>query len=412
MFRILLKLAFKNVFRRKLQTYLLGSMIAITTFALFAMVGLQTGAFRLIEDSYTSVFFGDIQIRNVAYDDLDDFDQLLDLNKTTKLTKYMNNQFEQDVFFASRYIHWGILDVNNKNYTFQLIGIDPKNEQNVSIIDDNMQAGQFLNNAPNTVMMGAQMANFLGVSVNDEITIMTTDIYDSFVIDVFRVVGIYKSGDNLLDKNSLFINKKYFADNIVYDDNLVTNITVRLNNSYQRQYIVQQLQQLAGSDVEVLPWDEILPDIKQVINFQLTVSMFYYLMLVLVVAFSVLNAMVLSTFKRNYEFGILQALGLRSANLGWLLFFENFILSTVFVAIGSIVGIIFVIYFSKVGIPLPSLASSEDTPLTLLSHVLYPDPTSALLLIGPVLMYICVMLSIVPSLIRLKKANPIKSLTT
>lgn len=202
------KIAFRNVIRRKLQTIALGSMMGLTTFAIFAMVGVQTGAFRLLEDSYTQVFNGDIQVRNVAWEDLSDFENMLSNTDVAGMVPILNNFKKTKVYFAKRYINFGLADVNDKQYSFQFIGIEPQLEKNISIVSKKMATGNFLDGKnPNDIIIGQDLADFLKVQVGDEITIMTTDVYDSFVIDAFKVKGIYKIGDELMDKSSVFISK-------------------------------------------------------------------------------------------------------------------------------------------------------------------------------------------------------------
>lgn len=406
------KIALRNVIRRKLQTIALGAMMGLTTFAIFAMVGVQTGAFRLLEDSYTQVFNGDIQVRNVAYEELDDFEDMLSNSDVAGIQTVLKNFKKTKVYFAKRYINFGLADVNDRNYSFQLIGIEPQLEKNISIVSKKMVVGTFLDNKnPNNIIIGQELADFLKVKVGDEMTIMTTDIYDSFVIDAFKVQGIYKIGDDLMDKSSVFISKKYFDDNVVYDANHMTNITIKLQDPSYRSELKKLLKAKANKVTNVLSWDEILPEIQQVIEFEFSVSMVFYFTLAIIVAFTLLNSMMLATIKRAPEFGILSAMGLDASYLKWILIFENAILATCFVLLGTMLGMAFVLYFSKAGIPLPSLAESADKPLTLIDNILYPNPRNPLLLFGPLIIFSSCMLSVIPPVLRLRKLNPVQSLT-
>ncbi len=406
------KIALRNVIRRKLQTIALGSMMALTTFAIFAMVGVQTGAFRLLEDSYTQVFNGDIQIRNIAYEDEKDFEKMLSDNDIANIVTVLNDFHNTKVYFTKRYINFGLADVNDKNYSFQLIGIEPQSEKNISIISKKIVTGAFLDDKNlNDIIIGQDLADFLKVKVGDEMTIMTTDIYDSFVIDAFKIKGIYKIGDDLMDKSSAFISKKYFDDNIVYGNNKMTNITIRLQDPTYRDQLKTLLKAKANKITNVLSWNEIMPEIQQVIEFDFSTSMVFYFTLAIIVAFTLLNSMMLATIKRAPEFGILSAMGLDSSYFKWVLIFENLILATSFVLIGTILGMIFVIYFSKAGIPLPALAESDGNPLTFIDNILYPNPRNPLLLFGPFIIFFSCMLSVIPPVLRLRKLNPVQSLT-
>ncbi len=413
MYGILFTIALRNILRRRLQTFLLGIMIALSTFTLFAMVGVQSGAYKLIEDSYTQVFNGDIQIRNALYEDIEDFDKLLPTSDIVIAEQLMDDFQNTKVFHTRRYIHFALGEYMDKNYNFTLVGIKPQQEKYTSKIFDSIQSGFYLDeNSYNDILIGSDLANYFGVSLGSEIVLMTMDIYDSFVIDVFKVKGIYKTGDGFLDKSAAFIHANYFMDNIVYSNNNISNVTIKLLNSNYRADLLRALQDKLPSNSVAMSWDQVLPEIKQTIQFQFSVSMTFYILFVILIAFSLLNAMMLATVKRMPEFGIYFALGLDNKNFKWILFFENFILCTIFVTIGVVLGLCFVFYFSSYGIPLPALTEDKERPLTLLGNMLYPNPKDPLLFVGPALVYISCLLSIIPPVLKLMRSNPVQAITS
>ncbi len=415
MFKLLFRISLRNVIRRKLQTSLLFLMILLTNLAIFAMVGMQTGAYKLIEDSYTQIFYGDIQVKHKNYESKeDDFTTFLQQEDITNLTKELKTLEGNELFYSQRYVHFALADSNEKNYAFQLVGIEPSKEANVSVVSSKIIEGNYLEKDDYTgILIGKDLANFFNLKTGDEITLMTSDVYDSFVIEVFTIKGIYQTGDAFLDKSNAFINFEYFQDNITYSYNTLTNITIKLKDSNKRAEIIQKLSNIEdnNSNAKVISWSEILPDIKQTINFQFTVSMFFYVILVAIVGFAILNALVLSTMKRMQEFGILYAIGLNKKYFKYILIIENTIITTCAVVLASCLGMAFVLYFANNGIPLPSAGRHSDRPITLISNMIYPNPNNPLLFVGPLLMYVFATLSSIPALLKLAKSNPIETIT-
>ncbi len=413
MLKLLFKISLRNVIRRKLQTSLLFFMILLTNLAIFAMVGMQTGAYKLIEDSYTQIFYGDIQIKHKDYESKeDDFTTFLQQEDITNLTNKLKTLEGNELFYSPRYIHFALADSNEKNYAFQLVGINPGKEANVSIVASKIIEGSYLTKDDYTgILIGKDLASFFNLKAGDEITLMTSDIYESFVIEVFTIKGIYQTGDAFLDKTNAFINFEYFQDNITYSNNTLTNITIKLKDSNKRAEIIEKLSDIKANNTKVISWSEILPDIKQTINFQFTVSMFFYVILVAIVGFAILNALVLSTMKRIPEFGILYAIGLNKKYFKYILIIENTIITTCAVVLASCLGMAFVLYFANNGIPLPSAGKSPDRPITLISNMIYPNPNNPLLLVGPLLMYVFATLSSIPAVLKLAKSNPIETIT-
>jgi ABC-type antimicrobial peptide transport system permease subunit len=63
--------------------------------------------------------------------------------------------------------------------------------------------------------------------------------------------------------------------------------------------------------LEVMPWNEILPELKSAIDAKRRNQSAIFLVVFLIVALGVLNTMTMSTFERIREFGVLASLGTR-----------------------------------------------------------------------------------------------------
>ena len=73
----------------------------------------------------------------------------------------------------------------------------------------------------------------------------------------------------------------------------------------------------AGHDALVLlDWETLLPGLKQAIQADFISAWIMYAVLIVLVAFGMLNTMLMSVLERTHEFGILLALGVRTASWG------------------------------------------------------------------------------------------------
>ena len=73
-----------------------------------------------------------------------------------------------------------------------------------------------------------------------------------------------------------------------------------------------------GQDLVVHDWDALVPGLKQAIQADLASAWFMYGVLVVLVAFSVLNTQLMSVLERTKEFGIVMSLGVSPGRLGRL----------------------------------------------------------------------------------------------
>lgn len=412
--KIILKLALRNVLRRKLQSYLLGFMIAFTTFLLFLMVGMQTGSYKMMEDSYTKVFHGDFQIKNKDFKDKeDDFSKLID-PKWLENTENKLKQAKNKLIYSKRVVNFALAEANNKNYAFQIVGVEKESEKALSLVSQNIKKGAYFNSKSqsNDIVIGQSIADFLKLSVGSEIVLMTNDIYDSFVVDVFKVTGIFKIGDEQID-NSAFIDINYFYEHITYSDSF-SHLVVKINNPRERNKTIAFLEKDLNENLKIVPWYDILPEIKQTIEFDKISSVVFYVILVAIIGLIILNSITLSTTKRFKEFGIMHAVGFNNKNFKYLLLTENLILSTIFIGLGSLLGYLLLFYLSQVGITIPEISQQggEEFDILMLDSKLYPEIYDSFLLLGPFLVFVFCMVSVVPSLAKIRKLEPVKAINS
>ena len=69
------------------------------------------------------------------------------------------------------------------------------------------------------------------------------------------------------------------------------------------------------SRLEVMAWDEILPELKGALDAKRRNSRLINLIVFLIVALGVLNTMTMSTFERTREFGVMASLGTRRGRI-------------------------------------------------------------------------------------------------
>ena len=100
----------------------------------------------------------------------------------------------------------------------------------------------------------------------------------------------------------------------------------------------------------VLDWDELMPGLRQSIEMDLVSGLIFYLLLVLVVAFSILNTFLMTIFERTREFGVLMAIGTTPARLTKVLLIESMTMTFIGIVTGIIVGSLITLYFQAHGI--------------------------------------------------------------
>ena len=158
-----------------------------------------------------------------------------------------------------------------------------------------------------------------------------------------------------------------------------------------------------GDDLVVLDWDELQPGLKQAIQADMSSAFFMYFILVILVAFSVLNTQLMSVLERTREFGIVLALGLKPGRLGRLVMLETALMGVIGFALGALAGGIVTGWFTRNGLALPGMeemAAQFNLPARVYLNVSLPS-----LFIGPFVVFLFTLLAAAYPALRLYRTN-------
>ena len=81
-----------------------------------------------------------------------------------------------------------------------------------------------------------------------------------------------------------------------------------------------------------------MPDMKESMEFDNVQGLLYVFILLIIVAFGILNTVLMSITERFKEFGIMLALGLKHTKLLIIVFFETLFLTFIGIAIGNLIA--------------------------------------------------------------------------
>ena len=404
---ISLRLAWRNLWRHKRRTWLtVGAMIFSNCLLVFS-ISLQFGSYTMMIDNTLQTFSGHIQVQHERY--LDNPKMRYTLPDIAASARYLREQLGlQNI--AARSTGFALASSQQRSYGLQIVGVEPLFEAKVSSIPGLVKKGRYLlADSFDEIFIGAVLARNLKVTLGDEITFIGSGLDDSFAAGVVRVVGIFESGITELDRGMAQISLAYFDDSFAMqgrghsiairakhiDDVAALQIKIKATLSDQYKYAVRD-------------WDELQPGLKQAIQADMTSAWFMYIVLIILVAFSVLNTQLMSVLERTREFGTMMALGLKPGNLSRLVMMETLMMSCLGLALGILTGFIITAYLSVVGFYYPGM--EEMAAKFNLPDRMYPSVTLLSLLLGPGIVSICSLLAAIYPAARLYRLLPIEAM--
>jgi len=161
--------------------------------------------------------------------------------------------------------------------------------------------------------------------------------------------------------------------------------------------------------VVVRTWSEMLPDLRQAIEIDRVSGALFYWLVMILVAFSVVNTFIMTVFERTREFGMMLAVGMRPFGIVGMLQWEAAFLWAIGTAVGLLLAVALVAWLSGVGIYLGAdierLASEMYMPARL-----YPTFAVEALTTAPLVMFLATQLAAVLPSLRLRRLQPVTAL--
>ncbi|MCZ6723806.1 MAG: FtsX-like permease family protein [Gammaproteobacteria bacterium] len=407
MIDVSLRLAWRNLWRYKRRTWLtVGAMIFSNALLVFS-VSLQFGSYDMMINNTLQAFTGHIQVQHEGYQEdpkmrrvvadivamADDLRSALGSNEV-----------------AARGAGFALASSTDRSYGLQILGVEPGFEPNVSTIPGLVKQGRYLNNdSYDEIVIGSVLARNLKVALGDEITFLGSGRDDSFAAGVAKIVGIFETGSADIDRNMAQVSLAYFQDSFAMEGS-GHSIVLRAENIDGVPALRARVEdQVAGNDkLVVLDWETLQPGLKQAIRADMTSAWFMYSVLIVLVAFSVLNTQLMSVLERTREFGTMMALGLKPSRLARLVMTETALMAGLGLAIGVLTGFIITYYLSVVGFSYPGM--EEMAARFNLPDRMYPSVSMLSLVLGPGIVALgCLLAAVYPAL-RLYVLLPIEAM--
>ena len=158
----------------------------------------------------------------------------------------------------------------------------------------------------------------------------------------------------------------------------------------------------------VLDWMELMPGLIQGIQMDLVSGFIMYIILIVVVAFSILNTFLMAIFERKREFGVLMAMGTTPGRLTRLLLIESLTMTMVGILIGIVAGSLITWYFQVHGIIISG--TSELMRQYGLPERMFPQLSVLSVSIGAgVVLVITFLTSLYPAL-KVRRLRPVEAM--
>ena len=406
-FGLSFRLAWRNIWRQKRRTWLTALAMIFCNVLLIFMISLQFGSYDMMINNTLRMFSGQVQIQGDGYQDGRKMRQVVD--NIRELASNIRQQFPA-ASVTARANAFVLLSSEDRSFGTQLVGVEPAHEVGVSTIPGLLAEGRYLDDLDAAeIVIGSVMARNLKVTVGDELTFLGSGKDGSFAAGVVNVVGIFNSGSLDLDRSLAELPLGYFQDAFAMDGSGHV-IAIAIDELGAIADMTQLLRTaISGQDdLVALDWETLMPGLKQAIQADMTSAWFMYGVLIILVAFSVLNTQLMSVLERTREFGVIMALGIKPRRLALLVLLETFLMAALGLLLGVLLGALVSGYFAVAGFAYPGM--DEMAAKFNMEPVIHPSVGPLSLMLGPTVVFVfCLFAAIYPAL-KLYGLKPVEAM--
>ena len=340
-------MAWRNLGRNRRRTALAILAIAVGQFALLASNGMMHGYADNIRLAITGPMIGHAQIHAPSWRDDRAMDQTL-RDVSDVLAKV---RADDAVRNASPRIYAPVLAAPKQDaFAAVVVGVDVPSES----ADYGMLSSMTQTLEPGQVLIGYRLARRMQAKPGQEIAVVGQAADGSIANDLYHVRDIIKCPADLVNQLGVVMPLAAAQRLFVLPDQ-AHEIVIRTLQSGQAPALVDRLKaEPTLANTEIVTWQQVVPQLRQVLE---TADYVGYIVLGLVLIAAVAgiaNTLMMATFERLHEFGMLLALGTHPGRLVGMIMVEAVMLGIMGVLIGSLLGLGFVAITSHTGVNMAS----------------------------------------------------------
>ncbi|MEX0779986.1 MAG: FtsX-like permease family protein [Balneolales bacterium] len=401
-----MKISWRNIWRSPGRSGVLLAAIAAGLWAGVTTASITNGFIqqrfeRLIESEISHV-----QVHHPEF--LTEREPQMHLAEAEEIIEFL--QQDTDVKdFTARTLVDGMIQSPVTTSGVQIRGIQPEAEQQTTSIQDLIIEGEYLDtDVRNPLIIGRALAERLNVNIGTRVVLTFQDIDNELVSSAFNIVGLFSATSSAEEEGKVFttsaILSDYIAGEMVYHE-----LAVLMQHEEMSESMANTLNQ-RFLKMEAQTWSELSPELRYLTDVGYVSSYIFMIIILLALAFGILNTMLMAIFERSRELGMLLAIGMNKVRVFLMITLETVLLTLTGAVIGMALGLITIRYLSSEGLNLESVGGSSLEEFGY-AAIVYPVlGTQSFFVITLLVIFTALIAAVYPAIkaLRLKPAEAVR----
>jgi putative ABC transport system permease protein len=253
--------------------------------------------------------------------------------------------------YSIRSIAQGMIANASGSNGVQIYGIDPEAEDQTRGLAGMVREGTYFSEGKsNRVLVGYKLAKKMNLEPKDKVVLTFIDAGQNTVSAAFRVSGIYESSNSILDELNVYVRRDKL--NELLGTTAMGHEAAVLMNAEEHVSEARRVLKAQLPDLLVQDWREVSPETAYIISAIGSSSRVIMIIIILALAFGIVNTMLMAVLERTREIGMLMAVGMSKPRIFGMVVLETLMLTLVGSPVGVAVSLLTVQALSKNGIDL------------------------------------------------------------
>lgn len=348
---MLLILSWRNIWRNKARSLVIMLSVATGLLAGIAVMALYKGMLKSRVRTVIDRELGHLQIHHPGFQQ--DQHPSYILAEGEELLRRLEADARVDALMP-RTIAQGMLVTTTGSAGVQINAVQPEREYQGSQLGQKIKEGSgFEKGKTNQILIGRKLARKMKLKTGAKLVLTFADKDDNLVSSAFRIAGIYQSGNDPLDEMNVYLLQSNLNE-LLQTGNGFHELAVHLRNDADLPALLQELQ-LSYPQLRIESWQDLSPETDLMVK---TVDQYSVIILAIVLvalAFGILNTMLMAVLERTREIGMMTALGMSRLRIFFLVMMETIFLTLAGAPLGLGLAFLITSHYQKNGLDLSGM---------------------------------------------------------
>jgi lipoprotein-releasing system permease protein len=252
-----------------------------------------------------------------------------------------------DVVGAAPYVEIQAMLVGGASVSGALVqGILPQEQEQVSDLRHSMVQGSIddLKDGEFRIVLGQDLAMYLGVGVGDKVTVVTPQANPTPVgimprLKRFTVSGIFSVGMADYDRSAAFVSLGDAAKLMSLGD-AVTGVRIKVEDLWDAPRLARQLAYDLGGVYRVVDWTEVHANFFRALAVEKRMMSIILFLIVAVAAFNIVSTLVMVVTDKRSDIAVLRTLGASPGRVMGIFMVQGTAIGFAGTILGAVVGVI------------------------------------------------------------------------